>query len=392
MLLRQQGLVNHLEDILGLKGIPKPSDLQRQGHSTWQQWQNLVTAQDRLFDTVTIALVGKYSNPHESYLSVIKSLEHAAMHCRHKLELVYIKAEHLESATAKTDPAPFHKAWHQLCTAGGIIVPGGFGFRGTEGMIAAAKWARENKTPYLGVCLGMQLAVVEFARNVCAIPDALSEEFADGDSNQPERMSKNHLIINMPEVDKTRLGGTMRLGLRATLFQSGSEWSVVRRLYQAQATQTTISQPASATDSTAAAAILERHRHRYEVSPSYIARLSDSGLAFIGRDEKGERMEICELDPRKFSHPFFVGVQYHPEYLSRVLKPSVPYLGLVAASCGVLGELLGKRGKQGQGVNGEALSLAELGEAIGGEIIDDGRNETRVNGEIGGTVVVNGHS
>ena len=126
------------------------------------------------------------------------------------------------------------------------------------------------------------------------------------------------VIIFMPEGSKTHLGGTMRLGARATVFQPGSEWSKVRRLYSE------------------AGQIQERHRHRYEVNPDYVDRLSEAGLNFVGKDEKGERMEIVELK----DHPYFVGVQFHPEYLSRVLNPSKPYLGFMAASSGYV-HLLG---------------------------------------------------
>jgi CTP synthase len=220
------------------------------------------------------------------------------------LDLVWVEAEALEPAMNTFDPAKFHKAWHNVCTADGILIPGGFGARGTEGMIAAAKWAREHKTPYLGICLGMQIAVVEYARHVCGLKDAHSVEIS---AETPEPV-----IIFMPEGSKTHLGGTMRLGLRPTVFQPGSEWSKIRQLYGE------------------AGQILERHRHRYEVNPEYVDRLTEAGLNFVGKDDLGERMEIVELK----EHPYFVGVQFHPEYMSRVLSPSKPYLGLVAAASG----------------------------------------------------------
>ena len=269
-------------------------------------------SQDRFLETerVTIALVGKYTNLHDSYLSVIKSLEHSAMACARKLNLLWVDASNLEKGTLDTSPELYHKAWHELCTADGVLVPGGFGSRGTEGMVAAANWARTKPKPYLGICLGMQLAVVEYARNVCGIPDAASIEL-NAETTDP-------VVIFMPEIDKKTMGGNMRLGLRPTLFQKDTEWSRLRRLY-------------GRVDS-----INERHRHRYEVNPDYIKTLTDKGLDFIGRDDKGERMEIVELK----DHPFFVGVQFHPEYLSRVLKPSPPYLGFVAASAGILDQVM----------------------------------------------------
>jgi CTP synthase len=168
-------------------------------------------------------------------------------------------------------------------------------------MVAAAKWARINKTPYLGICLGMQTAVIEFARHVCNIPDAGSIELSPNCSDP--------VIIFMPEIDTLNMGGTMRLGSRPTIFQEGSDWSKVRKLY-------------------AEKKISERHRHRYEVNPEYIDRLSAAGLQFIGKDEKGLRMEVFELQ----DHPWYVGVQFHPEYMSRVLQPSKPFLGFVSAA------------------------------------------------------------
>lgn len=267
------------------------------------------------------------------------------MACSRKLKLVWVDASHLEEDTQVKSPADFHKAWHELCIAQGVLVPGGFGTRGTEGMIKAANWARKNKIPYLGVCLGMQLAVVEFARNVCQLRNAASIEL-DASTSDP-------VIIFMPEIDPTTMGGTMRLGLRPTHFQPGSEWSKIRALYAESLSSTTEQSsklpngPIISNESTASPLIIsERHRHRYEVNPAYIDRLTAKGLSFVGKDESGERMEILELK----GHPWFVGVQFHPEYLSRVLRPSKPYLGFVAASCGCLDQIIKKGGLLGSGV------------------------------------------
>ena len=166
-------------------------------------------------------------------------------------------------------PAKYHEAWKTIVSAGGILVPGGDGERGTEGMILAIQWAREQRIPFLGICLGFQLAVVEWARNVLGIHGAVSGEFKE-DAADP-------VIVFMPEVSRTHMGGTMRLGLRPTVFQEGTEWSKVRKLYAGAPT------------------VWERHRHRYEVNPAYVERLEQSGMPFIGRDEKGERMQIMEL-------------------------------------------------------------------------------------------------
>lgn len=338
LLLERQGLVSLLREILKLDALNLSPSLVQKGASTWSAWKALTCSQDHHYQSVSIALVGKYTNLHDSYLSVIKSLEHAAMACSRKLKLVWVDASHLEEDTQVKSPADFHKAWHELCIAQGVLVPGGFGTRGTEGMIKAANWARKNKIPYLGVCLGMQLAVVEFARNVCQIRKAASIEL-DASTSDP-------VIIFMPEIDPTTMGGTMRLGLRPTHFQPGSEWSKLRALYAEKPSITTKQSsnlpngPVTSIKSTESPLIIsERHRHRYEVNPAYIERLSAEGLSFVGKDDSGERMEILELK----DHPWFVGVQFHPEYLSRVLRPSKPYLGFVAASCGCLDQVI-KRG------------------------------------------------
>jgi CTP synthase len=306
LLLEKQGLITTINKILNLDEIHKAKAVVDRGQRTWTEWKSLTNQQDRLFDDVSIVLVGKYTNLHDSYLSVIKSLEHSAMRCGKKLNLIWVDASSLEEDAKHNNPAEFHKAWHEVCTADGILVPGGFGHRGTEGMIQAAKWARTNKTPYLGICLGMQIAVIEYARNVCGITGASSEELNE--------QCPDKVIVYMPEIDKVNLGGTMRLGIRPTEFQPGSEWSRLRQLYGEKTS------------------INERHRHRYEVNPAYVDRLHTGGLEFVGKDESGQRMEIVELK----DHPWYVGVQFHPEYLSRVLMPSKPYLGFVAAASGCL--------------------------------------------------------
>jgi CTP synthase len=170
-------------------------------------------------------------------------------------------------------------------------------------MIAAARWAREKKVPYFGICLGLQIATIEFARNVLGISGTWSSPFAFTDrvaahSTELVDDAKEPVVIFMPEGSRTHLGGTMRLGLRPTVFQPGSEKSTIRKLYGGRTE------------------VHERHRHRYEINPDYIQRLKDGGLRFIGRDDKGERMEIFELPTEAAAgptHPYYVGVQYHPE-------------------------------------------------------------------------------
>lgn len=333
VLLEEQGLIPLLRDGLNLNGCKISEPLLQKGRSIWDQWKVLtLSGQREYFESVTIALVGKYIELHDSYLSVIKALEHCAMRCKRKLNLVWVDSEHLESQYSTEDPKKYHKAWHDMCGADGILVPGGFGLRGTEGMIAAAQYARENSIPYLGICLGMQIAVMEYARNICGIEGATSEEF--------KKHGAPNVVISMPEIDQVNLGGTMRLGRRPTFFQPGSEWSKLRALY-----------------ADVNGVINERHRHRFEVNPEYIQKLEAAGLTFIGKDDKGERMEIIEFK----DHPWFVGVQFHPEYLSRVLDPSRPYLGFVAASGKCLDEVTRQQQAHmtnGTKVNGHADTTA----------------------------------
>ena len=344
LLLESQGLIPLLRNILRLDEYAIAPSLIAKGAHIWDAWKALTGSQEHLYDSVTIALVGKYTNLHDSYLSVIRSLEHAAMACRHKLELKWVDASHLENKTMQMSPADFHRAWTVMCTAHGIIVPGGFGLRGTEGMIMAANWARTNKVPFLGICLGMQIAVIEYARNVCGIRSASSTEIEKDrldkyDATWVEERWPECVIISMPEIDQVTKGGTMRLGMRPTHFQPGSEWSQIRALYELPSSS--IMAPVHTTNGMvngdkalsfqkdAPPVILERHRHRFEVNPEYVEQLTAKGLHFVGKDDTGNRMEILELK----DHPWFVGVQFHPEYLSRVLQPSKPYLGFVAASC-----------------------------------------------------------
>lgn len=346
LLLEKQGLIPLLRSDLRLDDQSLSQDLVSKGKYLWNQWISLTTQPQETLEPVNVVLVGKYTSLHDSYLSVVKSLEHSAMQCRRRLNLMWVDSEHLEPSAREREPANFHKAWHEVCTAHGVLVPGGFGTRGTEGMIAAAQWARENDIPYLGICLGMQVAVIEYARHVCGIKAATSEEFSN-EKGSPKAASlvdlqngvseqtngaltplqsksvngtnekSNNIIIFMPEIDKTTMGGTMRLGRRATHFQAQHDWSKLRPLYDNHMD------------------IHERHRHRYEVNPAWVPALEEAGLSFVGKDDDGMRMEVVEIKEKKW----FVGVQFHPEYLSRVLKPSRPYLGFVAACSGVLDQI-----------------------------------------------------
>ncbi|KAL8824163.1 MAG: hypothetical protein Q9191_005257, partial [Dirinaria sp. TL-2023a] len=319
VLLEKQGMQDTLRNLLRLEDLAVSKSLIHRGAQTWDAWTALTDSQVHVRQEVTIALVGKYTKLHDCYFSVIKSLEHSAMACSRKLKIEWVKAEDLETKAKNESARDHYEAWHKICTADGILVPGGFGDRGIEGMVEAAKYARLNSKPYLGICLGMQIAVIEYARDVCGIAAATTEE-VDANASDP-------VVIFMPEIDRTNLGGTMRLGLRATHFQPGSEWSKLRALYgEEEAALSSSSNHTSAANGVSngtTAALLngttangptttkapptepliirERHRHRYEVNPAYIDVLAQNGLSFVGKDDKGERMEIMELK----DHPWY---------------------------------------------------------------------------------------
>ncbi|XP_075497873.1 uncharacterized protein LOC142535342 [Primulina tabacum] len=302
LLLRDQKAHEAILKVLNLNGDARKPAL--------EEWTSRASLCDMLREPVRIAMVGKYTGLTDSYLSVLKALLHASVACHRKLCVDWVPASDLENATAEENPDGYQIAWNLLKGADAILVPGGFGDRGVEGKILAAKYARENRIPYLGICLGMQIAVIEFARTVLGLSDANSTEF---DPN-----TQNPCVIFMPEGSKTHMGGTMRLGSRRTYFHGSLSKSA--KLYGNERF------------------IDERHRHRYEVNPDMVLQFEDAGLNFAGKDESGCRMEIVELP----DHPYFVGVQFHPEFKSRPGKPSALFLGLVAAACGQLDVLLMK--------------------------------------------------
>jgi CTP synthase len=246
---------------------------------------------------VTIAVVGKYTGLKDAYKSLIEALSHGGIANKVKVDLDWIESEVFE----REDPTPFLEHVH------GILVPGGFGQRGAEGKIRAAQFARERHVPYFGICFGMQMAVVEAARNLVGIPEANSTEF--GPTPQPvvglmtEWLKGNALEKRAESGD---LGGTMRLGAYAALLQRGSR---VAEIYG----QTDIS---------------ERHRHRYEVNTTYQGRLEQHGMHFSGMSPDGLLPEIIEYA----DHPWFVGVQFHPELKSRPFEPHPLFASFVEAA------------------------------------------------------------
>ena len=291
--LYEQSVLNKVSNHLGFEvpdSLPMLDD-----------WKHMADKVDRLEEQVHIAMVGKYTGLSDSYLSVIKALQHSAFAVDRKLVIDWIESTDLDphNVTEKHD-----EAWELLRAADGILVPGGFGNRGVEGKIAAANYARVNNVPYLGVCLGLQIATIEFCRNVLGLENANSTEF---DENTP-----NPAVVFMPEISKTHMGGTMRLGAKITPFVVDD--CKIKRLY-------------GGLD-----AVSERHRHRYEVNPDLIDRIEEAGLVYVGKDDTGQRCEIMEL----MGHPYFVGTQYHPEFKSRPGRPSPPFLGLLKAASGQL--------------------------------------------------------
>ena len=253
------------------------------------EWKAMVERIKSRSKTVRIGLVGKYTALHDAYLSVVEALHHAGYDLNTDVEIVWIDSEQLtEQNAAKT-----------LGTVKGIIVPGGFGDRGIEGMILAARYAREHAVPYLGLCLGMQIAVIEFARHVADIEDAHSGEFNE--------VCPHKVIDFMPgQSDDIDKGGTLRLGAFPCAIRPGS---TMERCYGQKM-------------------ISERHRHRYEFNNDYRKPLTDAGLILSGISPDGRLVETVELA----DHPFYVGVQYHPEFKSRPNKPHPLFIGFVQAA------------------------------------------------------------
>ena len=277
--IEEQGLTSYLLKRMGL-------DVPEDGLAGWNKFLKKVMDPKK---EVKILLVGKYMDQYDSYMSHYEALTHAGAELNTRVEYLRMEAEDIDKEESR----------RLLGEADGILIPGGFGSRGTDGKMDAIQYARENRVPFLGVCLGFQLAVVEFARNVLMFHDANSTEF--------EPHTSHPVVDLLPEQkDVTKKGATMRLGAQDVLVEKGSK---AHRLYGA----TTIS---------------ERHRHRFEVNPHYIDMIQDKGLKFTGRSPDGKKMEIAELD----DHPFFVGSQFHPEFKSRPHKPAPMHFGLVKAA------------------------------------------------------------
>ena len=287
--LHDQGLDNIVADKMRLD-VPE-ADL--------SDWQAVVHTLENPESEVTIGMVGKYVDLTESYKSLNESLAHAGIQNKAKVNIVYIDSETLEGGDMS-----------QLDTLDAILVPGGFGKRGVEGKIAAVKYARENKVPYLGICLGMQVAVIEYARHMAGLTDAHSTEFNSKTENPVIAL----ITEWQAECGKTEtrdensdLGGTMRLGAQPCNLQSGSN---ISRIYGSET-------------------ISERHRHRYEFNNTFLDALQDKGLVFSGRSVDGNLVEVVEIE----DHPWFVACQFHPEFTSTPRKGHPLFTDFIKAAC-----------------------------------------------------------
>jgi CTP synthase len=286
--VHKQGLDDIVVEKLGLEC----------GEPDLSEWQKVVTATNNPNETVTIAMVGKYMNLTDSYKSLSEALIHAGIHTHTKVKIQYVEAEVLEE-----------KGLSILEAADAIIIPGGFGARGTEGKILAAQYAREHNVPYLGICLGMQIALIEYARHMANMPGANSTEF--------ERETPYPVVAMISEwLDATGkretrnensdIGGTMRLGAQNCVLAADSR---TRKLYGKDV-------------------IIERHRHRYEVNNQLLPQLEEAGLKVVGRSEDGKLVEMIELP----NHPWFIACQFHPEFTSTPRDGHPLFISLVQAA------------------------------------------------------------
>lgn len=276
LVLDSEGFTTMIKSRLKLKVNPKLSGL-----------RNLVTNMSTANKKITVAIAGKYTQLEDSYASIIESIKHCSANLRCVINIKWIETSNENDLL------------HELKDVDAVIVPGGFGTRGVEGKIEVIKYCRKNNIPFLGICYGLQLSVVEYARNVCKIYDATSEEI---DEN-----AKHQVISFLSEQKKiTNKGGTMRLGSYPAILKKDSK---VYNLYNAEL-------------------IHERHRHRYEVNPDYIKILENNGMIFSGMSPDKRLVEFVELA----NHPYFVATQAHPELKSSLFKPAPLFMGLVEAA------------------------------------------------------------
>jgi len=278
LVLKDEGLDDFVVDSLRIEA-PAPD---------MNQWHELVSRVDAADGTVRIGIIGKYVTLPDAYLSVVESLKHAGFHHGSQVEIVWIASDELKSGSIE----------ERLADLDGILVPGGFGVRGIEGKINAVRFAREKDVPFLGICLGLQCAVIEFARNVAGLEDANSSEF-DSQTAYP-------VVDILAGQDLSSLGGTMRLGAYPCRLEQGTK---AEAAYGSEL-------------------IFERHRHRYEVNPRFRRKLEDAGLVCSGESPDRTLVEIIELP----DHPWFVAGQFHPEFKSRPDRPQPLFRDFVGAA------------------------------------------------------------
>lgn len=265
--------------------------------------------------SIKIVAVGKYCTNLDAYYSVVKAVENAALMCNVKVDLIFIEAtkidthENLDDSLLKDTDSKGNvvreetkKMYKDIITADGIIIPGGFGPRGIESLIKVCRIIRERKIPFLGICLGMQLAVIEFCRNVLNIKDANSKEFID---EKDLETFKSGVITQMIDTNYKTLGGTLRVGLKTAYITKGT---LTHRIYGETQVE-------------------ERHRHRYEVNNDFVPQLEKAGIIFSGRNKEGDRMDMMELS--QDVHPFFFATQSHPEFKTNPFYPSLPFYAFI---------------------------------------------------------------
>jgi CTP synthase len=277
--LEQFNVGDYLLKRMGLEARQKPD---------WSEWERLVEEERPSKPVVTVALVGKYVELQDAYFSVREALKHAALALGFEVDIAWVHSADLEK----------DRGWELVQKAHGVVVPGGFGSRGIEGKIRAVRYAREGKVPYLGLCLGMQLMVIEFARHLLQNDEPNSAEF--------DRSTTYPVIDLMPDQRSIAdMGGTMRLGLYPCQLQPGT---LAAEAYH---------QPL----------VDERHRHRFELNNAYRDLLANGGMVFSGISPDGRLVEIAELA----DHPFMLGTQFHPEFLSRPNRPHPLFLAFMRA-------------------------------------------------------------
>lgn len=285
LLLEKYGVAEYLLQKLKLAPRREPK---------WEAWEQIVAEARRARPKVKVALVGKYVELHDAYMSVREALNHAALALGVDVDIAWVHSAELEKGTRKKTLR------HQVERADGVLVPGGFGSRGIEGKIWAVNFARRESVPYFGLCLGMQLMVIEFGREILGDGAVNSTEF--------DRGTPHPVIDLMPDQrDITDKGATMRLGVYPCCLDGGS---IAGRAYNSPMVE-------------------ERHRHRFEFNNAYRAKYSEAGMAFSGLSPDGRLVEIAELR----DHPFMVGTQFHPEFLSRPTRPHPLFVGFLKAVC-----------------------------------------------------------